>query len=222
MDFNYWRTTCRLHKVKPEWVNRKCSTQTEKLLHRLSHQQIQLCSLSLFCCLSQSNTPPPGLSSCARTPRRRCWRQEWLLGSWGWYHDRGPAHLHGIWCIWTVPPWSTWVSPQWRLKEEEWWRLHGFIEVVVCIKMSKSTAHLVPACVSEWERADRMPAGHTYWRWCHSPAGPELLDQLNQHRISGARRSSESETRQQTRKRKRHGEKKKTESLLIISKLRSP
>lgn len=97
------------------------------------HQQIHLCSLSLFCCLCQSNTPPPGLSSCARIPRRRCWQQEWLLGSWGWYHDRGPAHLHGIWCIWTVPPWSTWVSPQWRLKEEEWWRLHRFIEVVVCL-----------------------------------------------------------------------------------------
>lgn len=80
--------------------------------------------LFVFCpsSLSQSSNPPQGLSSCARTPRRRCWQLEWLWGSWGWCRDTGRVHLHERWCIWTGLPWSAWVYPQLWLKEEEWWR----------------------------------------------------------------------------------------------------
>lgn len=137
----YLQTTRQLHNLEPDQVNRKCSVQqcdphllafffffssctSPPLLLTSTMKSLPSLVLFVICpsSLSQSSNPPRGLSSCARTPRRRCWQLEWLWGSWGWCRDTGRVHLHERWCIWTGLPWSAWVYPQLWLKEEEWWR----------------------------------------------------------------------------------------------------
>lgn len=134
----------KLHKLEPDWVNRKYSIQQwnagllngcllildflsfssgvrgtawSPLFWFFSLKYNKVLALVPLLCFSRN--PPQGLSSCARTPHRRCWQLEWLWGSWGWCRDTGRVHLHEIWCTWTGPPWSAWVYPQWWLKDED-------------------------------------------------------------------------------------------------------